>query len=77
MATMSKRPATTSLTTPKAKKSREDITLEQKNKVLEALQRGNGASRVSDASTATPLDSDVDDELVELGSASSEDELPN
>ncbi|KAG7167350.1 hypothetical protein Hamer_G012792 [Homarus americanus] len=31
----------------------------------------------SDVSTATPLDSDVDDELVELGSASSEDDLPN
>ncbi|KAG7174598.1 hypothetical protein Hamer_G015722 [Homarus americanus] len=74
---MSKRPATTALTTPKTKKSRQAITLEQKNKVLEALQGGNGISRVSDASTATALDSDVDDELVELGSASSEDELPN
>ncbi|KAG7153252.1 Tigger transposable element-derived protein 1-like 93, partial [Homarus americanus] len=40
------RPATTSLTTPKAKKSRQAITLEQKIKVLEALQRGNGASSV-------------------------------
>ncbi|KAG7164205.1 hypothetical protein Hamer_G014343 [Homarus americanus] len=30
----------------------------------------------TDVSTATPLDSDVDDELVELSSASSEDELP-
>ncbi|KAG7177579.1 hypothetical protein Hamer_G008218 [Homarus americanus] len=69
---MSKRPAITSLTTPKAKKSRQAITLEQKIKVVEALQRGNGVSRVSDVSTATPLDSDVDDELVELGSASSE-----
>ncbi|KAG7171955.1 hypothetical protein Hamer_G000907 [Homarus americanus] len=74
---MSKRPATTSLTTPKAKKSREPITLWQKNKVLEALQCRNGVSCVSDASTAAALDSDVDDELVELGSASSEDELPN
>ncbi|KAG7165578.1 hypothetical protein Hamer_G013076, partial [Homarus americanus] len=37
----------------------------------------SSASRVSDVSTATPLDSDVDDELVEFGSASSEDELPN
>ncbi|KAG7173587.1 hypothetical protein Hamer_G020222 [Homarus americanus] len=35
------------------------------------------ASRVSDASTVTALDSDVDDELVEFGSTSSEDELPN
>ncbi|KAG7178282.1 Tigger transposable element-derived protein 1-like 113 [Homarus americanus] len=43
---MSKWPATTSLTTPKAKKSRQAITLEQKIKVLEALQRGNGASSV-------------------------------
>ncbi|KAG7167088.1 hypothetical protein Hamer_G005421 [Homarus americanus] len=74
---MSKRPATTSLTTPQGKKSRQAITLEQKIKVLEALQCGNGASSVSESSIATPLDSDVDDELVELGSASSEDELPN
>ncbi|KAG7176869.1 hypothetical protein Hamer_G000061 [Homarus americanus] len=37
----------------------------------------SSASRVSDASTVTPLDSDVDDELVKLGSASSEDELRN
>ncbi|KAG7172996.1 uncharacterized protein LOC121860912 [Homarus americanus] len=36
----------------------------------------SSASCVSDVSTATPLDSDVDDELVELGSASSEDDLP-
>ncbi|XP_042229542.1 tigger transposable element-derived protein 1-like isoform X1 [Homarus americanus] len=43
---MSKRPATTSLTTPKTKKSRQAITLEQKIKVLEALQCGNGASSV-------------------------------
>ncbi|KAG7167092.1 hypothetical protein Hamer_G005425, partial [Homarus americanus] len=40
---MSKRPATTSLTTPQGKKSRQAITLEQKIKVLEALQRGNDA----------------------------------
>ncbi|KAG7171664.1 Tigger transposable element-derived protein 1-like 120 [Homarus americanus] len=37
----------------------------------------SSASRMSDASTATPPDSDVDDELVELGSAYSEDDLPN
>ncbi|KAG7167863.1 hypothetical protein Hamer_G010270 [Homarus americanus] len=74
---MSMRPATTSLASPKTKKSSQAITLEQKNKVLEALHRGNGVSRVSDASTSTALDSDVDDELVELGSASSENELPN
>ncbi|KAG7171905.1 hypothetical protein Hamer_G000841 [Homarus americanus] len=37
----------------------------------------SSASCVSGASTATPLDSDVDDELVKLGSASSEDDLPN
>ncbi|KAG7165003.1 hypothetical protein Hamer_G004744 [Homarus americanus] len=43
---MSKRPATTSLTTPQAKKSRQAITLEQKIKVLEALQHRNGASSV-------------------------------
>ncbi|KAG7167349.1 hypothetical protein Hamer_G012791 [Homarus americanus] len=43
---MSKRPATTSLTTPQAKKSRKAITLEQKIKVLEALQQGNGVSKV-------------------------------
>ncbi|KAG7164284.1 CENPB DNA-binding domain containing protein 1-like 41 [Homarus americanus] len=43
---MSKRPAITSLTTPKTKKSRQAITLEQKNKVLEKLQRGIGASSV-------------------------------
>ncbi|KAG7153753.1 Tigger transposable element-derived protein 1-like 154 [Homarus americanus] len=36
----------------------------------------SSTSLVSDASTATPLDNDVDDELAELGSASSEDELP-
>ncbi|KAG7157483.1 hypothetical protein Hamer_G005926 [Homarus americanus] len=66
---MSKRPATTSLTTAKTKKSRQAITLEQKNKVLEALQHGNGVSCVSDTSKTTPLDSDVDDELVELVSA--------
>ncbi|KAG7177492.1 hypothetical protein Hamer_G029895 [Homarus americanus] len=74
---MSMRPATTSLASPKTKKSSQAITLEQKNKVLEALHRGNGVSRVSDVSTSTALDSDVDDELVELGSASSENELPN
>ncbi|KAG7177576.1 hypothetical protein Hamer_G008215 [Homarus americanus] len=54
---MSKRPATTSLTTPKTMKSRQAITMEQKIKVVEALQRGNGVSSVSDVSTATPLDS--------------------
>ncbi|KAG7172004.1 Tigger transposable element-derived protein 1-like 128, partial [Homarus americanus] len=37
----------------------------------------SSVSHVSNVSTATPLDSDVEDELVELGSASSEDELPN
>ncbi|KAG7156229.1 General transcription factor II-I repeat domain-containing protein 2-like 3, partial [Homarus americanus] len=49
---------------PKDQETKQANTLEQKNKVLEALQRGNGVSRVSDASTATPLGSDVDDELV-------------
>ncbi|KAG7154411.1 Tigger transposable element-derived protein 1-like 100, partial [Homarus americanus] len=37
----------------------------------------SSASRVSGASTAISLDSEVDDELAELGSASSEDDLPN
>ncbi|KAG7167729.1 hypothetical protein Hamer_G010115 [Homarus americanus] len=41
------------------------------------MAQQQNASRVSDVSTATPLDGDVDDELVELGSASSEGELPN
>ncbi|KAG7176341.1 hypothetical protein Hamer_G009136 [Homarus americanus] len=40
-------------------------------------QLSSSASRMSDASTATPQDNDVDDKLVELGSASSEDDLPN
>ncbi|KAG7173257.1 hypothetical protein Hamer_G014581 [Homarus americanus] len=40
-------------------------------------QPSSSTSCVSDVLTATPLHSDVDDEMVELGSASSEDELPN
>ncbi|KAG7157480.1 E3 ubiquitin-protein ligase synoviolin-like 2 [Homarus americanus] len=62
IATMSKRPATTSLTG----QSTSGQTLPS-----------SSASRVSGASTTTPPDSDVDDELAELGSASSEDDLPN
>ncbi|KAG7154895.1 hypothetical protein Hamer_G024964 [Homarus americanus] len=81
---MNRRPATTSLTTPKERDIKASNYTGAENKVLEALQRGNGTSRFKKiqeedvnellVSMADPLTSEKVLEMVEMAKKPEEEE---